>query len=63
MLVVTDIHYLIVYVIMNNWEKDIWKTIQYKLKKDKEYEQTYLAAIQRQHDKRRSSNDIVRQTL
>ena len=48
---------------MNNWEKDIWKTIQYKLKKDKEYEQTYLAAIQRQHDKRRSSNDIVRQTL
>ena len=48
---------------MNNWEKDIWKTIQYKLKKDKEYEQTYLAAIQRQHDKLRGSKPLVRQTL
>ena len=48
---------------MNNWEKDVWKTIQYKLKQDKEYEQTYLAAIQRQYDKRRSSKHIIRQTL
>ena len=48
---------------MNNWEKDVWKTIQYKLKQDKEYEQTYLAAIQRQSNIDGGSGDIIRQTL
>jgi hypothetical protein len=45
---------------MNNWEKDVWKTIQYKLKQDKEYEQTYLEAIRTKPDKRRSSKHLVR---
>ena len=40
---------------MNNWEKDVWKTIQHKLKQEKQDQQTYLAAIQRQHDKQGSS--------
>ena len=44
-----------VFAIMNNWEKDVWKTIQHKLKRDKKYEQTYLEAIRTKPDKRRSS--------
>ena len=39
---------------MNNWEKDIWKTIQYKLKQEKKYEQTYLETIRTKLNKRRS---------
>jgi len=30
---------------MNNWEKDIWKTIQQKLKEEKSYEKIYWDAI------------------
>ena len=30
---------------MSNWEKDIWKTIQEKLKEDKYYEKLYWNAI------------------
>ena len=45
---------------MSNWEKDVWKTIQYKLKKEREYEQAYLEAISSKHDKRRSSTNIIR---
>ena len=45
---------------MNNWEKDVWKTIQHKLKQEKQYEQTYLATIQRKYDKRRSRKHITR---
>ena len=45
---------------MNNWEKDVWKTIQYKIKQDKEYEQTYLEAVRSKHDKRRSSKHTIR---
>ena len=48
---------------MNNCEKDVWKTIQHILKQEKKYEQTYLAAIQRKHDKRRGSKHPTRQTL
>jgi len=48
---------------MNNWEKDVWKTIQHKLKQEKQYEQTYLATIQRQHDIRRGGKSLIRQTL
>ena len=40
---------------MNNWEKDVWKTIQHKLKRDKKYEQTYLEIIRTKPNKRRSS--------
>jgi len=54
-MVVTDIHYLKQLEIMNNWEKDVWKTIQHKLKQEKQYEQTYLATIQRKYDKQGSS--------
>jgi len=45
---------------MSDWEKDIWKTIQHKLKQEKKYEQTYLEAIRSKHDKRRSSRNIIR---
>ena len=45
---------------MNNWEKDVWKTIQYKLKQDKEHEQTYLETIRTKPNKQRSSKHLVR---
>tara|TARA_R100001163_G_C5010806_1_gene156788 strand:- start:793 stop:906 length:114 start_codon:yes stop_codon:yes gene_type:complete len=30
---------------MDNWEKDVWKTIQEKLKEEKSYEKIYWNAI------------------
>jgi len=30
---------------MDNWEKDVWKTIQEILKKEKSYEKIYWKAI------------------
>jgi len=45
---------------MNNWEKDVWKTIQNKLKQEQKYEQAYLEAISSKYDKRRSSRNIIR---
>ena len=60
MLVVTDIHYLKQLEIMNDSLGDRYFNIIQKQIKD---EQTYLAAIQRKHDFRRSSKFIIRQTL
>ena len=60
MRVVTDIHYLNVLEIMNDSLADRYFSIIQKQIKD---EQTYLATIQRQYDKRRSRKSIVRQTL
>ena len=51
MQVLTDTRYLNVYVIMN------------ELKKQIKNEQTYLATIQRQYDKRGGSTPLIRQTL
>ena len=45
---------------MNNWEKDVWKTIQHKLKQEQKYEQAYLEAVSSKHDKRRSCRNIIR---
>ena len=60
MLVVTDTHYLNALEIMNDSLTDRYFNIIQKQIKD---EQTYLATIQRQYDKLRSSKPIVRQTL
>jgi len=60
MLVVTDIHYLKQLEIMNDSLGDRYFNIIQKQIKD---EQTYLETIQRQYDKSRGSDDLIRQTL
>ena len=45
---------------MNNWEKDVWKTIQHKLKQEQKYEQAYLEAISSNRDKRRNSKTFIK---
>ena len=60
MLVVTDIHYLNALEIMNDSLADRYFGVIQKQIKD---EQTYLATIQRQHDKLRGSKPLIRQTL
>ena len=61
MQVLTDTRYLNVYVIMN---KDSLADRYFNIIKNKiKDEQTYLATIQRQYDKRGSSTPLIRQTL
>ena len=57
MLVATDIHYLNVLEIMNDSLADRYFGI---IQKQIKNEQTYLAIIQRQYDKRRSRKHITR---
>jgi len=58
--VATDTHYLKLLEIMNDSLADRYFSIIQKQIKD---EQTYLATIQRQYDKRRSRKPLIRQTL
>ena len=59
-LAATGTRYLNVYVIMSDPLADRYFNIIKKQIKD---EQTYLETIQRQYDKSRGSDDLIRQTL